>query len=72
MPKPDHIEARNRDYQQRLAASLIGTIGVEGALQTSLAHGWEGVLENVLRHTDRGDRPGGFAIPQRPVGQLTP
>ena len=52
------IAAENRDYQRRLAASLIGTMGVEDALQTCLAHGWEGVFENVLYHADRGDRRG--------------
>ncbi len=44
----------------------------EAALQTRLAHGWEGVIENVLYHADRGDRRGGFAIPQRPVGRFIP
>ncbi len=49
----ERVAAENRDYQRRLAASLIGTMGVEGALQTCLAHGWEGVIENVLSHADR-------------------
>ena len=60
MPRPDHIEAGNRDYQRRLAASLIGTMGVEDALQTCLAHGWEGMIENVLYHANRGDSPRGL------------
>ena len=51
----ERIAAENRDYQRRLAASLIGTMGVEDALQTCLAHGWEGVLETVLYHADRGN-----------------
>ena len=55
----ERVAAENRDYQRRLAASLIGTMGVEDALQTCLAHGWEGVFENVLYHADRGDRRGG-------------
>ncbi len=81
----ERVAAENREYQRRLAASLIGTMGIEGALQTCLAHGWEGVIENVLCHADRGDGrgrgpargpngdwPGGFAIRQRPVCRLTP
>ena len=66
------VAAENRDYQRRLAASLIGTMGVEDALQTCLAHGWEGVLENVLHHVDRGNWRGGPAIRQRPACRLTP
>ncbi len=68
----ERVAAKNQDYQRRLAASLIGTMGVEGALQTCLAHGWEGVLENVLCHADRGNWRVGFATPQRPVCRLTP
>lgn len=60
MPEPDHIEAGNRDYQRRLAESLVGTMGVEDALQICLAHGWEGMIENVLYHADRGDKPRGL------------
>ena len=68
----ERIAAENRDYQRRLAASLIGTMGVEDALQTCLAHGWEGVLENVLYHVDRGNWREGLAMRQRPVFRLTP
>ncbi len=56
----EHVAAESRDYQRRLAASLIGTMGVEGALQTCLAHGWKGVIENVLYHADRGNWRGGL------------
>ena len=46
----DHVTADNRDYQGRLAASLIGALGVEHALETCLNNGWDGVLEQVLGH----------------------
>jgi hypothetical protein len=51
----DRIEAGNRDYQQELAISLIGCMGVERALRACQANGWEGVLEKVLcyRSSDR-------------------
>ena len=42
--------ADNRDYQGRLAASLIGAMGIERALETCLSNGWDGVLEQVLGH----------------------
>ncbi len=37
MPWPDHIEAGNRDYQQGLAASLVGAMGIDDAVETCLA-----------------------------------
>ncbi len=60
MPEPDHIEASNRDYQQGLAASLVGTMGIEGAVETCLTNGWDGVLERVLCAARKSDgwRPG--------------
>ncbi len=42
--------ADNRDYQGRLAASLIGAMGIERALETCLSNGWDGVLEQVPGH----------------------
>ncbi len=42
------VAAENRDYQQRLAASLVGTMGIERAVETCLSNGWDGVLERVL------------------------
>ncbi len=60
MPRPDQIGAGNRDYQQGLAASLVGTMGIERAVETCLSNGWDGVLERVLcaaRKSD-GGRPG--------------
>ncbi len=44
----DPHAADNRDYQGRLAASLIGALGIEHALETCLSNGWGGVLEQVL------------------------
>ncbi len=55
MPGPDHIETDNRDYQQRLAASLVGTMGIDGAVETCLRHGWDGVLERVLCAARKSD-----------------
>ncbi len=49
MPRPDQIGAGNRDYQQGLAASLVGTMGIDRAVETCLRNGWDGVLERVLR-----------------------
>ena len=46
----DRVTADNRDYQGRLAASLIGALGIEHALETCLSNGWDGVLEQVLGH----------------------
>ncbi len=37
------VAAENRDYQQRLAASLVGTMGMERAVETCLSNGWDGV-----------------------------
>ncbi len=56
MPGPDHIEASNRDYQQGLAASLVGTMGIERAVETCLSNGWDGVLERVLCAARKSDR----------------
>ncbi len=60
MPGPDHIETDNRNYQQGLAASLVGTMGVERAVETCLRNGWDGVLERVLCAARKSDgwRPG--------------
>ncbi len=55
MPGPDHIEASNRDYQQGLAASLVGTMGIDRAAETCLRNGWAGVLERVLCAARKSD-----------------
>ncbi len=44
----DPHAADNPNYQGRLAASLIGALGIEHALETCLSNGWDGVLEQVL------------------------
>jgi hypothetical protein len=46
----DPLAVDNRDYQGRLAASLIGALGIERALETCLSNGWDGVLQQVLGH----------------------
>ncbi len=60
MPGPDHFETDNRDYQHGLAASLVGTMGIERAVETCLRNGWNGVLERVLCAPRKSDgwRPG--------------
>ena len=56
----ERVAAENRDYQQRLAASLVGTMGIERAVETCLSNGWDGVLERVLCAARKSDgwRPG--------------
>jgi hypothetical protein len=39
----------NQCQQERLAGSLIETLGFEGAVQARQANGWDGVLECVGR-----------------------
>ncbi len=51
------IEAGNRDCQQELAISLIGSMGVERALRACQANGWDGVLEKVLCYRGNGKTP---------------
>ncbi len=51
------IEAGNRDYQQELAISLIGSMGVERAVRACQANGWDGVLEKVLCYRGNGKTP---------------
>ena len=38
----------NRDYQREMAAALIASDGLDGALQTCLNNGWEGVMHVLL------------------------
>lgn len=38
----------NRHHQEQLAASLVNTLGVEGAMHACQANAWAGVLECVL------------------------
>ncbi len=45
-------EAGKRDYQQELAASLVSTIGIDGAVRACRSNSWDGVLEKVLRHAN--------------------
>ena len=64
------VAAENRDYQQRLAASLVGTMGIERAVETCLSNGWDGVLERVLCAARKSDgwRPGsGSTIMPNPL-----
>ncbi len=51
------IEAGNRDYQQKLAISLIGCMGVERAIRACQANGWDGVLEKVLCYRGNDKTP---------------
>ncbi len=66
----ERVAAENRDYQQRLAASLVGTMGIERAVETCLSNGWDGVLERVLCAARKSDgwRPGsGSTIMPNPL-----
>ncbi len=40
----ERVAAENRDYQQGLAASLVGTMGIERAVETCRRNGWDGEL----------------------------
>ncbi len=51
------IEAGNRDYQQELAISLIGSMGVERAVRACQGNGWDGVLEKVLCYMGNDKTP---------------
>jgi hypothetical protein len=51
------VEAGNRDYQQELAISLIGCMGVERAIRACRANGWDGVLEKVLYYRGNDKTP---------------
>ncbi len=42
-------ESCKRDYQQELAASLVSTIGIDGAVRACRSNSWDGMLEKVLR-----------------------
>ncbi len=62
----DRVTADNRDYQGRLAASLIGALGIEHALETCLSNGWDGVLEQVLGHRTMHGVRGGADLAKSP------
>lgn len=47
----------NRSYQDRLADSLIATLGVEGAAHACQANAWDGVLASVLSRAGAADSP---------------
>lgn len=42
------IAENNRHHQEQLAASLLDTLGIEGAMYACQANAWSGVLECVL------------------------
>ena len=45
------IAENNRHHQEQLAASLVDTLGVEGAVHACRANAWNGVLECVVART---------------------
>ncbi len=49
-------EACERDYQQELAASLVSTIGIDGAVRACRSNSWDGVLEKILRRANEGSQ----------------
>jgi hypothetical protein len=52
MPRLDRIERRdvvdNRRYQEAFAESLVGSLGLEDAIQACRENCWDGVLRFVL------------------------
>lgn len=63
-------EVCERDRQQELAASLISTFGIEGAVRACRSNGWDGVLEKVLLRANEGLRKAAnrSAAPQSRLG----
>ena len=58
----------NRPYQAQLAASLVDTLGLQGAIYACQANAWDGVLECVLAF--RSERRAGVGEPIGPKGRL--
>jgi hypothetical protein len=53
MRRGDRFESiDNHGYQESLAASLIDSLGVDGAVHACQANAWFGVLNCVLAHRD--------------------
>lgn len=40
--------AEERSHQEKLAVSLVQSLGIEGAIHACRANSWDGVLEYVL------------------------
>ena len=50
-----------RDRQERLAESLVATLGLEGAIHVCHANSWHGILTYVTSATDAGEATTGQA-----------
>ncbi len=44
-----------RSHQEKLAVSLVQSLGIEGAIHACQANSWDGVLEHVLSIRDPAD-----------------
>lgn len=44
----DGHTGRQRDYQMELAQSLIGSVGMEAAIDCARQNEWEGVLARIM------------------------
>ena len=47
----------NRPYQAQLAASLIASLGLDGAVHACQANTWDGVLQCVLAYRSDASGP---------------
>jgi hypothetical protein len=64
--RPDPPEDQCR--LERLAASLVETLGFEGAVQACQANGWDGVLECVRKQeAEQGNRASHRGQPAPPA-----
>ncbi len=50
--------ADQRSHQEKLAFSLVESLGVEGAIHACQANCWDGVLECVQSFRSNGDTAG--------------
>ena len=50
-----------RDRQERLAESLVATLGLESAIHVCHANSWHGILTYVTSATDAGEATTGQA-----------
>lgn len=47
-PAEGRVPADDRSNQERLAASLIDCLGLEGAINACQANSWDGILNRLL------------------------
>ena len=42
-------QTHNRSHQQQVAMSLIGSLGIDGAIEECYRNGWDGTLQVILK-----------------------